>query len=119
MLGDVSTPTPDQDTTRKLLRDTMAMFGRFPQQDLLRLTTCHICHLTVKTEAFSSHLELQHSQPLQAADYQATSADKTFTAPGMQQEELDMEQQEELDMEQQEESTEVQQDSGMVCDDEI
>ena len=110
MLGDVSTPTPDQDTTRKLLRDTMAMFGRFPQQDLLRLTTCHICHLTVKTEAFSSHLELQHSQPLQAADYQATTADTTFT-PSMKQEELDMEQQEE--------STEVQQDSGMVCDDEI
>ena len=74
----------------------MAMFGRFPQQDPLRLTTCHICHLTVKTEAFFSHLELRHSQPL-----------------------LDMEQQEELDMEQQEESTEVQQDSGMVCDNEI
>ena len=103
----------------------MVMFGWFPQQDPLRLTTYHICHLTVKTEAFLSHLELRHGQPQQAAGYTAT-ANASIATPIMQQQEQDIEVISSADrsrtvavMGQQEESLDVQQDSGMVCEDEI
>ena len=88
------------------------MFGWFPQQDQ-------------ETEAFLSHLELQHGQPQQAAGYTAT-ANASIATPIMQQQEQDIEVISSADrsrtvavMGQQEESLDVQQDSGMVCEDEI